>query len=51
LPSRIQLPGNAARRQLNLGAGPGLFSPRDLATLLRALLADGIPDIPVLLGL
>jgi 8-oxo-dGTP pyrophosphatase MutT (NUDIX family) len=31
--------------------GPGLFSPRDLATPLRALLADGIPDTPVLLGL
>jgi 8-oxo-dGTP diphosphatase len=31
--------------------GPGLFSPRDLATPLGALLADGIPDTPVLLGL
>jgi 8-oxo-dGTP diphosphatase len=28
-----------------------LFSPRDLAALLTALLADGIPDTPVLLGL
>jgi 8-oxo-dGTP diphosphatase len=31
--------------------GPDLFSPRDLATPLTALLADGIPDAPVLLGL
>ena len=31
--------------------GTGLFSPRDLATLLAALLANGIPDAPVLLGL
>ncbi|HUN35140.1 MAG TPA: NUDIX domain-containing protein [Trebonia sp.] len=31
--------------------GPDLFSPRDLATPLTALLADGIPDTPVLLGL
>jgi 8-oxo-dGTP diphosphatase len=31
--------------------GTDLFSPRDLATPLTALLADGIPDTPVLLGL
>jgi 8-oxo-dGTP diphosphatase len=31
--------------------GTGLFSPRDLATPLTALLANGIPDTPVLLGL
>jgi ADP-ribose pyrophosphatase YjhB (NUDIX family) len=32
-------------------AGPGLFSPRDLATPLRALLAGGPPPRPVHLGL
>ena len=31
--------------------GTGLFSPRHFATLLAALLANGIPDAPVLLGL
>jgi len=31
--------------------GTDLFSPRDLATPLTALLMDGIPDTPVLLGL
>jgi len=31
--------------------GPDLFSPRDLATPLTALLANGIPNTPVLLGL
>jgi len=31
--------------------GTDLFSPRDLATPLTALLANGIPDTPVLLGL
>jgi len=31
--------------------GSDLFSPRDLATPLTALLANGIPDTPVLLGL
>jgi 8-oxo-dGTP diphosphatase len=31
--------------------GTDLFSPRDLATPLTALLENGIPDTPVLLGL
>lgn len=31
--------------------GSDLFSPRDLATPLTALLSDGIPDTPVPLGL
>jgi hypothetical protein len=31
--------------------GPDVFSPRDLATLLTALLATGVPDQPVELGL
>ncbi|MGJ5830720.1 NUDIX domain-containing protein [Streptomyces ossamyceticus] len=31
--------------------GPDLFSPRDLGTPLARLLADGVPDRPVLLGL
>jgi 8-oxo-dGTP diphosphatase len=31
--------------------GTDLFSPRDLATPLAALLANGVPDTPVLLGL
>ncbi|MFC4018476.1 NUDIX hydrolase [Micromonospora sp. GCM10011542] len=31
--------------------GPELFSPRDLATPLAALIADGVPDQPVPLGL
>ena len=31
--------------------GTDLFSPRDLATPLTALRANGIPDTPVLLGL
>jgi 8-oxo-dGTP diphosphatase len=31
--------------------GTDLFSPRDLATPLIALIADGVPDIPVRLGL
>ncbi|MFG2097472.1 NUDIX domain-containing protein [Streptomyces sp. NPDC048612] len=30
--------------------GPDLFSPRDLATPLTALLTGGVPDRPVLLG-
>jgi ADP-ribose pyrophosphatase YjhB (NUDIX family) len=31
--------------------GPDLFSPRDLATPLRALITSGVPARPVLLGL
>ncbi|MET7945585.1 NUDIX domain-containing protein [Micromonospora sp. NPDC005324] len=31
--------------------GPELFSPRDLATPLAALIADGVPTQPVALGL
>jgi ADP-ribose pyrophosphatase YjhB (NUDIX family) len=31
--------------------GPDLFSPRDLATPLGALLTDGVPDTPLVLGL
>ncbi|WP_430498213.1 NUDIX hydrolase [Micromonospora trifolii] len=31
--------------------GPELFSPRDLATPLAALIADGAPTQPVMLGL
>ncbi|GAA4587495.1 NUDIX hydrolase [Planotetraspora phitsanulokensis] len=31
--------------------GPDLFSPRDLATPLAALIADGVPSRPVSLGL
>jgi 8-oxo-dGTP pyrophosphatase MutT (NUDIX family) len=31
--------------------GPGLLSPRDLATPLTALLADGVPERPLSLGL
>ncbi|MFE7613934.1 NUDIX domain-containing protein [Streptomyces celluloflavus] len=31
--------------------GPDLFSPRDLATPLTALIISGVPDRPVLLGL
>ncbi|WP_254898129.1 NUDIX hydrolase [Kitasatospora sp. NA04385] len=30
--------------------GPGLFSPRDLATPLAGLIAEGVPARPVLLG-
>jgi hypothetical protein len=30
--------------------GPELFSPRNLATPLAALIAGGVPDIPVPLG-
>ena len=31
--------------------GTDLFSPRDLATPLIALITDGVPDVPVRLGL
>jgi 8-oxo-dGTP diphosphatase len=31
--------------------GPELFSPRDLASSLAALIADGVPNSPVPLGL
>ena len=31
--------------------GPDLFSPRDLATPLTALITSGVPAEPVLLGL
>lgn len=31
--------------------GTDLFSPRELATPLIALITDGVPDIPVRLGL
>ena len=31
--------------------GPDLFSPRDLATPLAALIAGGVPSTPVVLGL
>lgn len=32
-------------------SGTGLFSPRDIATPLAALIAGHIPDTPVMLGL
>ncbi|MEU7581387.1 NUDIX domain-containing protein [Streptomyces sp. NPDC041068] len=31
--------------------GPELFGPRDMATALNALIAEGVPDQPLLLGL
>ncbi|WLQ31995.1 NUDIX domain-containing protein [Streptomyces castrisilvae] len=38
-------------REVASYTGSDLFSPRDLATLLRALTAFGVPAEPVLLGL
>ncbi|GHJ45603.1 DNA mismatch repair protein MutT [Catellatospora sp. TT07R-123] len=37
--------------ELGAYTGPAVFSPRDMATLLAALLADGVPAEPVPLGL
>jgi hypothetical protein len=31
--------------------GPDLFSPRDLATPLAAMIAGDVPDTPLILGL